>query len=417
MSRTTDTPRYSTMSLTECEAFYHDEIKPEMRADGLDPRTETPPYAWLKDRYAGFVGHLSRKLDLSPGEFYEEIGVPPKDPPTEEPFGFVEDDATQEALDNYLEELATRQGRAEATVNTRRSVLRKYVRVYQNVHGEDDLLTGICEGSRAEEKDRVADTFDVLRRQEDALNTHASKLKYVQEVRQFYQHQVDFGAADFDPTYRLEKRMGWDSEPEWDNPALEADQVRVLHAAAETDEDRLLVIAVCGWGLRPSEAAALRVGQLVLGAGDEEGGPHIEFEEGERKNGPGSVSLLTGLDAVDERLDDLANRDGWNGFLFPSSRSRSGHISTSTIRRRFQSLAEEADVTVDGERPTPKLGRRFWYTTYGDAVRRVAERFADVAEEQGSTDEGVVLDNYLSEAEQRRHRRQEMRDELEGLFN
>lgn len=121
--------------------------------------------------------------------------------------------------------------------------------------------------------------------------------------------------------------------------------------------------------------------------------------------------------AVDERRNDFARRDGWDGFLFPSARSKSSHISTSTIRRRFRSLAEEADVTVDGDRPTPKLGRRFWYTTYGDAVRRVAERFADVAEEQGSTDEGVVLDNYLSEAEQRRHRREEMRDELEELFN
>lgn len=405
------------MSLTDCEAFYHDEIEPEMRADNLDPRTETPSYAWLKDHYAGFVGHLSRRFNLSPGEFYEDIGAPPEEPPTQEPFGFVKDDATREALGEYLEELATRQGRAEATVSTRRSVLRKYARAYQEIHGEGDLLTGICEGSRAEEKDRVADTFDVLRRQEDALNTHASKLKYVQEVRQFYQHQVDFGAANFDPTYRLEKRMGWDSEPEWDNPALDADQVRALHAAAKSDEDRLLVIAVCGWGLRPSEAAALRVDQLVLDVGDEEGGPHIRFEDGERKNGPGSVSLLTGLDAVDDRLDDLVGRDGWDGFLFPSARSKSGHISTSTIRRRFRNIAKDADVTVDGDRPTPKLGRRFWYTTYGNAVRHIAERFADVAEEQGSTDESVVLDNYLSKAEQRRHRRQEMRDELKGLFD
>nr|WP_199234043.1 hypothetical protein [Halorubrum sp. CGM5_25_10-8B] len=71
-------------------------------------------------------------------------------------------------------------------------------------------------------------------------------------------------------------------------------------------------------------------------------------------------------------------------------------------------------MTVDGEVPTPKTGRRYWYTAYGEAVYRVAERFADVAEEQGSKSAEVVLDNYLSEAEKRRHRREEMRADLGG---
>jgi len=73
-------------------------------------------------------------------------------------------------------------------------------------------------------------------------------------------------------------------------------------------------------------------------------------------------------------------------------------------------------VTVDGTAPTPKMGRRYWYTAYGAAVRRVAEQFKDIAEEQGSNSADVVLDNYLSKAEKRRHRREEMRGDLEGLF-
>jgi hypothetical protein len=62
------------------------------------------------------------------------------------------------------------------------------------------------------------------------------------------------------------------------------------------------------------------------------------------------------------------------------------------------------------------MGRRYWYTAYGAAVRRVAERFEDIAEEQGSKSADVVLDNYLSKAEKRRHRREEMRSDLKGLF-
>jgi len=136
----------------------------------------------------------------------------------------------------------------------------------------------------------------------------------------------------------------------------------------------------------------------------------------ERKNGPGTVSLLTGLDAIDERIDALARRDGWAGYVFPAARRASGHISPSTVRRRFKRLAGAANVRVDGERPTPKHGRRFWYTAYGDAVRRAGECFADIADEQGSSDPSAVTGNYFSDAERRRHRRAEMREELSGLF-
>lgn len=86
------------------------------------------------------------------------------------------------------------------------------------------------------------------------------------------------------------------------------------------------------------------------------------------------------------------------------------------MRNRFAVLAESADVTVAGETPTPKMGRRFWYSLYGDAVRQIAERYTSIAEDQGSSDPGIVLDNYLSETERRKHRREAMHDELANLL-
>lgn len=417
----TDTPpRYSTMDLEDCEAFYREEIARRMRTDGLDPDRETPTYAWLSDRYRGFIAHLSRNFDLSPGEFYAEIGVPPDDD-DDGPFAFVDDQDTRHALESYLHELRDRQGRAESTVATRRSVLRRYVGTYQEVNDADDLLSPLrSERGSSEEKARVADTFDALRQLDETLNTHASRLKYVREVRQFYQHRVDFGAANYDPTARLERRFGWDSTPDWDNPALDGDQIRALYRTATTSADRLLVVGVCGWGLRPSEVCALHARQLTLtpDEDDPEGpDPYVEFGADDRKNGPGTVALLVGVEELEARVEELHGGDDWNGYLLPSPRSKSGHISTETARRHFRDIAAEAGVTVDGAAPTPKMGRRYWYTTYGEAVRRVAERFVDVAREQGSRSAEVVLDNYLSEAEKRRHRREEMRGDLEGLFS
>lgn len=412
-----ETTRYSTMDLDDCEAYYHDEIAPEMRAEGLDPSTETPTYSWLNSNYSGFVKHLKRNFDLSPGDFYDDRGLPPENTTDESAFAFVQHDATRNALESYLTELDERRGRAEATIATRRSILRLYCKTYAEVNDSTDLLSPLLDASeQSDEMDRVAATFDVLRRLDGTLSTLASKRKYVQGTRHFYKHQLLFGPAEYNPLDSLEMRFGWDESPDWNNQALAREDVQALYHAAETPEDRFLVVGVCGWGLRPSEVCALHTRQLRLNPKDDDE-PYIEFGEGERKNGPGTVALLAGLDTLRARVDALGENDDWTGYLLPSKSSESGHWSTETARRRFGNLADRASVTVADETPTPKMGRRFWYTIYGDAVRRVADRFADVAEEQGSASASVVLDNYLSDAEKRKHRREEMREELDGLFS
>ena len=404
------------MNSDDCETYYWAEIAREMRADGLDPDTETPTYSWLNSEYPGFVKHLKRKWDWSPGDFYDEFGIPPQQNADESLFAFVSHDETRAAIEDYLDELADRRGRAASTVSTRRSVLRQYLLTYEQVNGTTDLLSPLHDATeQSAEMDRVADTFDVLRRRDDTLTTLPAKQKYIQEVRQFYQYRLAFKDAEYDPTRLLEKRFGWDRSPDWDNPALDESQVRTLYAAAETPEDRFIVVGVCGWGLRPSEVAALHMHQLPDSL-DRNDDPYIEFGDDDRKNGPGTVTLLAGLDDLRDRIDTLADRDEWNGYLLPSETAESGHVTTQTVKRRFKNFARTADVIVDGETPTPKYGRRFWYTTYTQAVERVAKRVKAVAEEQGSEDASVVLENYLSEDERRRRRREEMRDDLEGLF-
>jgi len=402
------------MDLADCESFYHETVVPMMQNDDLDPTAETPTYAWLNGQFPGFVKHLQRQFDLSPGQFYAEIGVP-KAANARDSFDFLSDN-TRRAIEDYLDELETRRGRAEATIDTRRSILRRYAKVYTNIHYTKDLLTPLENpDERVAEMDRVATTFDALDQLDDALTTLASRRKYVQDTRQFYKHLVMFGDATYNPLADLEIRFGWDKTPSWDNKALDSDAVHRLYTAATDLRDRFIVVACCGWGLRPSEVAALHIRQLNLEPADGSR-PYIEFDDGERKNGPGTVALLAGLETVERRIETLSAQD-WDGYLLPSPSSESGHLTAETVRRRFKSVADAAAVTVDGERPTPKTGRRFWYTTYGAAVRRVAERFEDVAAEQGSASVQVVLDNYLSESEARSHRRAEMRETLAGLFD
>ena len=199
---------------------------------------------------------------------------------------------------------------------------------------------------------------------------------------------------------------------EHDNPALSSGQVRRLYDAVEGPDEELLVLALCGWGLRRNEVASLHVTQLALEGDD----PHIYFEE--RKNGPGTVALLYGRETLADRIDALGSADReWSGYLFPSRWAESGHAVGETIQARFQRISERADVQVRGETPTSKMGRRFWYTAYANAQKQLLENLDAIAADQGSSDASVVLKNYLSEAERRQYRREYMRDRLAEAFD
>jgi integrase len=126
--------------------------------------------------------------------------------------------------------------------------------------------------------------------------------------------------------------------------------------------------------------------------------------------------LIYGQDVLEDRLAQLADREEWNGYLFPSPDARRNHVTGETLNRRFKSIAARADVRVRGEHPTSKMGRRFWYSAYADAVETVIERLQSVAHEQGSSDPMVVFRNYLSEEKRREYLRDAMHDRLAEAF-
>lgn len=173
------------------------------------------------------------------------------------------------------------------------------------------------------------------------------------------------------------------------------------------------MIALCGWGLRYGEVAGLHTSQFALNADP----PFVAFDE--RKNGPGEVSLLYGVDVLEDRLTELSEREEWNDHLFPSSQSASGHIATQTVRNRFAALVTRASLPpeIGGEPPVPQMERRFWYSAYSEAVEDVAESIEDIAAEQGSSDSTVALENYLSDERARQLRREHMRTELREAFD
>jgi len=407
---TTPKYRWSGKDLDDLEQFHYDEIQPAMAADGLET-DEPPAYTWLaQNGFSGFIDYLKREHGLTVGDFYDDYG--PDAPEDTASFGFIDHDRTRTLLNEYLYELEHDRNRAETTVKTRRSRLKKYAETYARLHETTDLVSTLDDmDARPQEIRRARDVF---REFKDDLSTRASQRSYVQDIRQWYVFLVDTGIALYNPIERMERRFGWDEEPEYDNPTMSKGQVTKMFQQAASPRERLMIIGLAGWGLRPGELVSLHVSQMEL---ETDGTPpYISFED--RKNGPGEVNMLVGTDAVTDRIAVLSDEyDNWSGHLFPSAWGEDPHYTTESLRNWFTDLAERCGVTVEKEVPKPKMGRRWWYTLYSDAVQQLLDQTEFIAEEQGSSDPETVLRNYYSKEQVRELRRGEMQDELAAVFD
>jgi integrase len=281
------------------------------------------------------------------------------------------------------------------------------VDVYRHHHGTDALLEHADHiDKKAAERSRAREVLDDIA---DTLGSDQSRLTFVADVRPVYSWLTDEGYLAFNPLEGVESEYGWE-RPDADNQSLQATDVQQLLAATETPVETLLVTALPGWGLRPSEVAQLHVSQFALEGDD----PHIAFDD--RKNGPGTVAIHYGVHTVSDRIDQLAEDDDWQGYLFPSPSNERAHVHSDTITNRFKRLADRAGVTVDGQIATPRTARRFWYSTYSSAMVDIRAEMDDIADEQGAKSGSVVWEQYLSETDRRRRRRQAMATKLRDAF-
>ena len=403
--------RWTTLSLDDFCKVYWDAIAPRLAAEGYDPETHRPKHDWFREEgLRAFLAALRRHHDRSFGEFWrEDLGL------GDAGYDWATDDSdTRDALRRFLDRRRTRHSLSESSVETKRRRLNLYVRAYREANGTDDLLSPVAHDSEVPTHEAVHacySAFDWLDEQEYGART---KIRVRSVVDGWYQHLVGRRLAAVNPATGLYDEFKWQAE-ETDPSPLAPEHVRQLVRAAESPRERLLIVALAAWGLRANEVAALHVSQFVRDVGDDVS-PYVTFEE--RKNGPGEVNLVYGLDALDDRIDQLAAQEVWSGYLFPSSRGADPHVTRESVWSWFRDLAERAGLPeeIDGERPSPQLCRRYWYDTYTSVLEAVLEGLEDIAAEQGSDDPRVVMSNYLSDERARKVRREFMREELYAAF-
>lgn len=397
------TYNWSRKSLNELVDFYEQEIAPERQREGYDPN-EIPSYQWLVDHgFSGLQYTVREHHEMTLTEFFEQAVGLGDDTSPETRSWPIDNEQMIEYLEQYFRS-QQRGSAAETTLQSKRSRLGQFLRHYDDLHGTSAIVSRITDvADQPEEIQRVTAVFDVL---DEELESNDSKRRYRSDIDDLYSWLVDRGYGAFNPV-RYDHE--WDVAKR-DNPALAPAQVGSLAAATENIEERLIVLGLCAWGLRRSELATLHVENVELQAES----PYLSFDT--RKNGPGTVALIYGQDVLSNRISQLTDRQEWDGYLFPSPDARRDHVTGETLNRRFKSIATRADVRVRGELPTSKMGRRFWYSAYADAVETVIDRLQSVAHEQGSSDPMVVFRNYLSEEKRREYLRDAMYDRLAEAF-
>jgi integrase len=203
-------------------------------------------------------------------------------------------------------------------------------------------------------------------------------------------------------------RWNWSAEA----TPLSDQQVRRLWIAAETDEERVLVIGYCVWGVRTKELPGIRVSQFDFNPND----PKIVFGERARKNGQGAVTLMFGLDALANLLDKRDEQPNWNGHLYPSDHKERRFLCARQMRKRFKKLCRKAGITIDGEVPTPKHGRSFYYNILADAETDLLEMAGELVKEQGASDPKSVREYYLTPERRRWYRHVFFRHRIQQIL-
>jgi len=416
---TPDDVSWTLLDLVEIVDAYRTVVEPVFQTDDAATKQAKPTHQELRDNgLRPLLYALREHHDRTFSEFWhEDLGYDGR----KTAFSWsTTDERTVEALESFVTSRRDRKGLAASSIDTLRYRLDRYVRAYDAENGTDDLLTPVIRDNDVpgyEAVDACWAAFDALH---DSLDGGQTKRRIHLAVSNWYAHLVRRKLAGVNPAEGLDEEFDWSSSSDSDDsdtPCLSSDHVRALYDAASNVEERLLVLALCAWGLRPNEVASLHAGQFVLANDADDGVAHIEFTD--RKNGPGEVSLLYGQDTLEERLAAAADEDEWSGYLFPSPRASRDHISRWTVWHRFSGLAERAGLPdeIDGVTPAPKMGRRFWYDAYSSSLDVVLGSLDEIAAEQGSSSADVVLRNYLSESRARDLRREYMREQLAGAFD
>ena len=135
--------RWSHKSLEELRELWNTEIELELQRAGHDLE-DKPSYQDLLDvGYGGLTYTLREHHEMTLSGFLESVGYIEE---SEEgyPWG-IDDETTIEELESFIRTLERRQRLANTTVATKRSRLATYAQLYDDLHGQANLVDHVVD--------------------------------------------------------------------------------------------------------------------------------------------------------------------------------------------------------------------------------------------------------------------------------
>lgn len=380
-------------------------VREELKAEGMDP-DERPTRQWLRDHgYAGIEG-WARRNDMTVAEVLEDICGFNK--PTRKSLG-IDHPESRRLVEEWLEfedELSNQWG--ENRIDDARTHIRTITEIAFEKLGTTNLLRLM--GTEEEHVNLVLRLFTGLAQR---LETQGSQSTYTRTLERWAEYLDLVEAIDDHKIDHARDMMGYSFARASPEHVLETSHIRECWQQAQELEEQALLVILAAAGNRRAEPTDIQVDQLRLDRAD----PYIVFGQ-ERKTGPGTVPIMAGVEVIEEWLNHLESQEHWNGkWLFPSKKSRDGSRSSGWVNDTVGDIITEANVTFpDGEEPTPKHFRSWWYSRYNNARHEWLAHVEMLADEQGVSSAEVIDLHYLHDKGERDHFRKYARSHFAAAF-
>jgi len=414
MSKRTWTPDYVRQRFTA-------EVRELRRAEGKDPDIK-PTHKWLREHgFSGIQGYAERHEKTVDDVLLEECGFDQRE---KKPLPGTHAE-TKALVHRWLQDEDEEFNRLNDTsVGNAWTHMRRLMEISRDALGSSNLLRP----ARAPPGKNVRLTLDLFRAMNDEFESEGTRYNYASTLDKFYEYLEMIGEVDSNPVESVLPRMGWTYTRESPANTLTPKQVRECWKATRSiDEgsvedldtetlrerlvEKILLLSLAACGERTSDPLITNAQEdIILDRSD----PRVCFDD-ERKNGPGTVPIMAGLDYFEEYIE-LLDEEGYE-MLFPSEQSADGTRSDTWVRNKIEEIVDRAGVRLpDGSKPTPKHFRQFWFNEYLDAYEAYIAKIEDVAAEQSSASAEIVDKHYLASHRERDHFRRFAYTHFETAF-
>lgn len=381
-------------------------VREERRAEGLDPDVR-PTQEWLRDHgYAGIEG-FARRNDMSLVEVLEDIcGF---DPRPQKPLG-INHAETRRLVEEWLEvERDVFNQWGDSRVQDARTHFRTLANVAYEVLGSTNLLR-LVRSSPPEDVDLIMRLFSGL---DSHMETQGAQSNYTRSLERWADYLALREEIEDHKIGAVREMMGYTFERKSPEHHLTPKQVRKCWRACETLEEKAMFIILTASGTRRAEPTDILVDSLRLDQHD----PYIVFDE-DRKTGAATVPIMAGVEVIEAWLEKLEEIDHWDEkWLFPSKKSRDGSRPPGWVNDTIEEIVNRAGVTFpDGEEPTPKSFRSFWYNHYISARQEWLSHVEMLADEQGVSSSEIIDLHYLTAKGERDHFRKFAQSYFAAVF-